>query len=68
MFGYNLSVVNGPYVAMTKWLNQTFADAGTTLTPDALNTQWSIAVTLYLFGGVIGSTWFPGALSSRVGE
>ena len=42
MFGYNLSVVNGPYVILLDWMNETIYETGTELSEDQLNTQWSV--------------------------
>ena len=68
MFGYNLSVVNGPYVILLDWMNETIYETGTQLSEDQLNTQWSVSVTLYLIGGTVGSTWFPGFLANHIGK
>ena len=68
MLGYNVSAVNAPFLVISQWMNETIYETGTELSEDQLNTQWSVSVTLYLIGGTVGSTWFPGFLANHIGK
>ena len=60
MYGYNSSVVNAPYDVMRAFVNESFVEKHHIfLSETDLNIHWSLVVSLFVVGGIIGSVWFP---------
>ena len=69
MYGYNSSVVNAPYEVMSHFVNESFYETqNIVLTEEGLNIQWSLVVSLFVVGGIIGSVWFPERAANLFGR
>ena len=55
-FGYNSSTINSPQSKIEDFLNQTFKERyGQDLTKNSMSTYFSLAVSMFLVGGMIGA-------------
>ena len=55
-FGYNSSTINAPQSKIEDFLNQTFKERyDKDLTEDSISTYFSVAVSVFLVGGMIGA-------------
>ncbi|XP_061381926.1 solute carrier family 2, facilitated glucose transporter member 1-like [Danaus plexippus] len=68
--GYNTGVLNTPQYVMTKWLSEdVLSTSNSTLevTDPKVNTVWSVVVSIYCVGGMIGGT-ITGFVADRFGR
>uniref|UniRef100_A0A670ZIL3 Solute carrier family 2 member 1 n=1 Tax=Pseudonaja textilis TaxID=8673 RepID=A0A670ZIL3_PSETE len=55
-FGYNTGVINAPQMVIEEFYNQTwFNRYETYITPGMLTTLWSLSVSIFSVGGMVGS-------------
>ncbi|XP_036084215.1 solute carrier family 2, facilitated glucose transporter member 5 isoform X3 [Rousettus aegyptiacus] len=67
-YGYNVAVVNSPAEVMKAFYNETYYDRTTTYLSDfSLTLLWSISVSMFPFGGFIGSL-MVGVLVNKLGR
>uniref|UniRef100_A0A3B3QR45 Solute carrier family 2 member 1b n=1 Tax=Paramormyrops kingsleyae TaxID=1676925 RepID=A0A3B3QR45_9TELE len=67
-FGYNTGVINAPQEIIEAFYNETWFDRyGTSITKTALTTLWSISVSVFSVGGIIGS-FSVGLFVNRLGR
>ncbi|XP_043925677.1 solute carrier family 2, facilitated glucose transporter member 11-like [Protopterus annectens] len=67
-YGYNISVINAPTEYIQRFINETWEDRyQTTLNPHLLTFLWSITVSIFTLGGLIGSQ-IGGILAIRFGR
>lgn len=68
--GYNTGVLNAPQKVMTTWLQEQALAANSTLEVEndsQITTVWSIAVSVYCVGGMIGGV-ITGVVADRLGR
>lgn len=67
-YGYNVAVVNSPAEIMKEFYNETYYDRTSTYLSDfSLTLLWSISVSMFPFGGFIGSL-MVGILVTKLGR
>ncbi|XP_043925676.1 solute carrier family 2, facilitated glucose transporter member 11-like [Protopterus annectens] len=67
-YGYNVSVINAPTEYIQRFINETWEDRyQTTLNPHLLTFLWSITVSIFTLGGLIGSQ-IGGVLAIKFGR
>ncbi|XP_031734263.1 solute carrier family 2, facilitated glucose transporter member 5-like [Anarrhichthys ocellatus] len=68
LYGYNLAVVNSPAVYIKDFYNKTaLSRNGTGLTGETLTLMYSLTVSVFAIGGLLGSV-VVGMLVSRFGR
>ncbi|XP_078277978.1 solute carrier family 2, facilitated glucose transporter member 11b [Rhinoraja longicauda] len=66
--GYNLSIINAPTMAVQAFINETWTTRfGTTLDSGPINLLWSVIVSAFTIGGLLG-TWFGGYMAITFGR
>ncbi|XP_039697929.1 solute carrier family 2, facilitated glucose transporter member 5 isoform X5 [Pteropus medius] len=67
-YGYNVAVVNSPAEIMKEFYNETYYDRTSTYLSDfSLTLLWSLSVSMFPFGGFIGSL-MVGILVNKLGR
>ncbi|KAM5248729.1 solute carrier family 2, facilitated glucose transporter member 5-like [Ctenodactylus gundi] len=67
-YGYNVAAVNSPSELMKQFYNDTYANrTGESIEPFHLTLLWSLTVSMYPFGGFIGSL-LVGPLVNKLGR
>ena len=69
MYGYNSGVVNPAYDVMSTFLNDSFIENHDHyLDKSELSTYWSLVVSFFVVGGILGSFWFPETMADKFGR
>ncbi|XP_060057406.1 solute carrier family 2, facilitated glucose transporter member 5 isoform X2 [Erinaceus europaeus] len=67
-YGYNVASINSPAEIMKQFYNETYYDRyGEILLPYTLTLLWSVSVSMFPFGGLIGS-FMVGPLVDKLGR